>query len=238
MNPLGLHSNPSLNGRAGHNDPIAPDTRAHPFPAAESAGQCPSTAGQNSLDPEPRTLNPSKRGPPVLFDDEKRAHYCTLLRHGLPRAKAARLLGIAPRTVQKTIKNEPDLALRVHQARLDCQYRAAAQVVRAGDSSWRAAAWVLEQEKRRRGPGRPLTARPLLMNSHLRDELKKLVRGVLLEVMPELRQEIADRPPLRVAARRSSLRRRRGLHCQSQRAARGTRRRSKIPPPARRGRRL
>jgi hypothetical protein len=198
MNPLQLHTNPSSNGLPGlnsHNGPVAQTTPANPSPAAEPAGDGPATPSQNFLNPEPRTLNPAKRGPPLLFDDEKRRFYCTLLRQGVPRAKAAHLLGIAPRTVQKTIKNDPELALRIRQARLDCHSRAAAQVVRAGDCSWRAAAWVLEQEKRRRGPGRPRAALARLTDPSIRDELKKFVRGVLLEVMPELRQEITARRP-------------------------------------------
>jgi hypothetical protein len=195
MNPL-ANAYPN-----GHHAPVLPPESA----ATEPAGDSPSTSSQNSLNPESSlpgvhppgraagTLNSAKRGPPILFDDEKRQQFCTLLRHGLPRAKAARLLGIAPRTVQKTVKKDPPFALRVRQARLDCQFRAAAQIARAGDSSWRAAAWVLEQEKRRRGLASPCSALRRLTDPRIRDELKKLVRGVLLEVMPELRKEITAR---------------------------------------------
>ena len=58
--------------------------------------------------------------------------------------------------------------------------------------------------KRRRPPGRPSKASPLAKNPRLRDDLKKLVRDVLLEVMPELRSEITARrsanSPLGIAA--------------------------------------
>ena len=145
-------------------------------------------------DPPARNSNAgaltSYRGPPALFDEEKRRQYCHLLRQGVPKRTAAQLLGVAPRTVQLAIQNDPDLADRVRQARIECHSRAAAQVARAGEKNWRAAAWILQQGKRRRGAGRPRKRSLPFSDPAARNEMKQLVRNVLLEVMPELRQEI------------------------------------------------
>ncbi|MEX2142808.1 MAG: hypothetical protein WD894_26365 [Pirellulales bacterium] len=91
------------------------------------------------------------------------------------------------------VKCDPELADRVRQARLECHSHAAAQIARAGEKNWRAAAWILDQGKRRRGPGRPRKATLPLSDPVARDQMKQLVRNVLLEVMPELRHEITGK---------------------------------------------
>ena len=133
---------------------------------------------------------PPPRRPSLVFDDEKRRQYRELLRHGIPKGTAARLVGVAPRTVQWAVKNDPELSESVRQARLDSHARAAAQVARAGEKNWRAAAWLLEQGKRRRGAGWPRKPSSAFSDPVARQEMKQLVRNVLLEVMPELRKEI------------------------------------------------
>jgi hypothetical protein len=112
------------------------------------------------------------------------------LRHGVPKGAAARLLGVAPRTVQLAVQNDPALADHVRQARIECHSRAAAQVARAGEKNWRAAACILQQGQRHRGAGRPRKPSLPFSDPAARNEMKQLVRNVLLEVMPELRQEI------------------------------------------------
>ena len=49
----------------------------------------------------------SRRGHPVLFDEQKRRLFCDLVRHGFSKGKAARLLRVAPRTVQEAAQNDP-----------------------------------------------------------------------------------------------------------------------------------
>jgi len=107
------------------------------------------------------------------------------LRRGVPKRKAAQLIGVAPRTIQQAVKKNPELASDIHQCILECHAQAAAQVSRAGEKNWRAAAWVLEHSSRKRGPGRP----PSFIRTHsFRKQLKKLIRQVLSEMMPELQR--------------------------------------------------
>jgi hypothetical protein len=92
-------------------------------------------------------------------------------------------------------KSDPDLADRIRQARLECHATAAAHVARAGEKSWRAAARLLERGRRggrrgRRDLSRRRKSPRLFADPLAREEMKQLVRNVLLEVMPELRKEI------------------------------------------------
>jgi hypothetical protein len=137
----------------------------------------------------------ARRGPPVNFDEEKRILFCELIRHGFTKGKAARLLAVAPRTVQETAQNDPEFAEWVREANLELHAHSAANIARAGRKNWRAAAWLLDRAKLRRGPGRPRTRSLLLTDPLFRRDMKQLVkqlvRDVLAEVMPELRQDIA-----------------------------------------------
>jgi hypothetical protein len=132
----------------------------------------------------------AKTTPSKVFDNRTRFQYCHLLRQGLTKGAAARLLGVSPRTIQLAAKTDPDLADRIRQARLECHATAAAYVARAGEKSWRAAAWLLDRGRRRHGAGRPRKTPLPLSDPRARDQMKQLVRNVLLEVMPELRKEI------------------------------------------------
>jgi hypothetical protein len=140
--------------------------------------------------PDPHTETHPKATPSQVFDHRTRFQYCHLLRQGLTKGAAARLLGVSPRTIQLAAKTDLDLADRIRQARLECHAAAAAQVARAGEKSWRAAAWLLERGRRRRKLDRPRKS-PLPFSDPLaREQMKQLARDVLLEVMPELRKEI------------------------------------------------
>ena len=139
--------------------------------------------------PDDQTPLDPKRKPPQVFDHRKRFQYCHLLRQGLTKGAAARLLGVSPRTIELAAKSDPVLADRVRQARLECHSTAAAQVARAGEKSWRAAAWVLD-----RGRGAAVPAvhanRRSPYPTRWPAQMKQLVRNVLLEVIPELRSKM------------------------------------------------
>ncbi|MEX2142648.1 MAG: hypothetical protein WD894_25565 [Pirellulales bacterium] len=185
---------PSQNGHTSKNgaDPVHAPT--NPEKAARLSPPVPCFTPPTVPPPGDLAAHAPRSGPPLLFDDAKRLQYCNLLHFGLTKGKAAKIVGVSPRTVQQAVKNDPELANRVHQARLVSHSRAAAQVALAGEKSWRAAVWLLEQGKRRRGAGRPRKTSQQLSVSLLRDDLKTLVRDLLLEVMPELRHGIFAPP--------------------------------------------
>jgi hypothetical protein len=143
--------------------------------------------GQGQSDTAPG----SRRGPPVRFDDQKRRLFFDLIRYGFTKGKAARLVGISPRRVQEAAQNDPLFAGRIHEAVFEFYSLTLDSIARAGQKNWRAAAWLLDRTRTKRGPGRP-RSRSLLAQPELRSQLEQIVRNLLLEVMPHLRQESAS----------------------------------------------
>jgi hypothetical protein len=136
----------------------------------------------------PRTSpKPPGRPPRVVFNEENRRIYCALLEHGFTKGKAARLIGVASRTIQEAVQADPVLAERARLAVLEFHAKSTVRVARAGKYNWRASAWLLERASPRRGPGRPRMRSQLQTDPLFRRDMKALVREVLLEVMPNLR---------------------------------------------------
>jgi hypothetical protein len=139
----------------------------------------------NSLRPPPGIPpTPPGRAPRVPFNDENRRIYCALLEHGFTKGKAARLIGVAARTIQHTVQRDPRLAEQVRHAILEFHAKSVVRVARAGKHNWRASAWLLERGAARRGPGRPRLRTQLQKDPVFRRDMKALVREVLRELTP------------------------------------------------------
>jgi hypothetical protein len=123
------------------------------------------------------------KGAPRVFDQNLRELYCELLVRGFAKGDAARLLGITRKTVSEA-RQDPKFDRDVLAAVLDCRSRAAAQIVRAGNNHWRAAAWLLTSKVRKRPAGRPREIRSLLLDKRLHSQIKDLIRTVLDELLP------------------------------------------------------
>src|SRR5688500_12595037 len=65
------------------------------------------------------TPNPPapKRGRPVVFNDQKRNHFCSLLRLGCTISQAAASVGMSRRGILYAAKRDPSLAERIRLAR-------------------------------------------------------------------------------------------------------------------------
>ena len=95
----------------------------------------------------------SKRGRPAIFDDFKQQQLVSLVTAGCSIALAARYLGLNRRTITYALKHNPDLKLRVDQARVACELVPLGQIRTAGRETWRAGAWYLERVRPRRYRG-------------------------------------------------------------------------------------
>ena len=133
------------------------------------------------------TVAQPRRGPPILFDDPKRWLFCDLVRNGFTKSKAARLVGVAPRTVQEAAQNDPLFAAHVRQALFEFHSQSATHIARAGENNWRAAAWLLDRARTKRKPARPPSRSLRSADPVLRRELEQIVCDVLLKVLPDVR---------------------------------------------------
>lgn len=139
----------------------------HSCTAAPSVSQ-PETASSD----EPA---PSTAGRPRLITPEKLAQFCDLLRLGLSRTEAARIVGVSIRTLYNHERDNPDLAEAIQQAMGASDTRAYRSVARAGDKSWRAAAWLIDHKTRQERRPNKLSAESLLKSPRLKELLRELI---------------------------------------------------------------
>jgi hypothetical protein len=99
---------------------------------------------------------------------------------------------VVTRETVNAARQDPKFDRDVLAAVLDCRSRAAAQIVRAGNNHWRAAAWLLTGRARKRPPGRPRELRSLLLDKRLHSQIKELIRAVLDELLPGDPASLAD----------------------------------------------
>src|SRR5688500_2478713 len=123
----------------------------------------PTSLDQSTVNDAPS--EPKRRGRPVTFDEPRRRQFCALVRLGCTISKAASLIGLSRRAIGYAAKRDPDLAARIQRARLECQGAALKSIRMASRKNWRAAAWLLDRDRRRssrRKPAAMTTARAIL----------------------------------------------------------------------------
>jgi hypothetical protein len=97
------------------------------------------------------------------------------LRLGLTRAEAARFLGLTVRTIFNYERDNPDFADAIKQALLDTDSRAYSSVIRAGEQSWRAAAWLISHRSRQGRPVQKPSAEALLKSPRFQEMLREMI---------------------------------------------------------------
>jgi hypothetical protein len=101
------------------------------------------------LNPEPRTLNPRKRGRPRALDEIKRREIIATINAGCGIETAARYAGVSPRTVLRELRRNKEFWDRYRKAELNSRIQPLDTMNRAVKESWRAAAWMLERKSPR-----------------------------------------------------------------------------------------
>jgi hypothetical protein len=146
-------------------------------------------------------------GRPRVLTPEKQLQFCDLLRLGLTRTEAARFLGVTVRTLFNYERDNPDFAEAIKQALLETDRRAYSSVVRAGDQSWRAAAWLISHRSRQARPAHKPSAEALLNSPRFHELLREAICEAVVaneisldsgivhrkKRLRTLRQEIEDR---------------------------------------------
>ena len=148
------------------------------------------------LDADAPAPPPPKRGRPTVFDEPKRHEFCSLLRLGCTISRAAALVGISRRGVLYAAKRDPDLAQRIRLARQESEIAALRNIQAATSKSWRAAAWLLERDRRqpRRKSAASIDPHKLLKSEQWRQEVFQIVQQLLprAELSSQLDNHIAS----------------------------------------------
>jgi hypothetical protein len=100
----------------------------------------------------------AQMGRPEILTEARQSTLCTLMSVGVSQREAAEYVGCSPSTITKRAKRDAWFAARMRQAQMRSEYRAMKQMVKHGDRSWRASAWMLEKTRperygRRAGQG-------------------------------------------------------------------------------------
>ena len=160
-------------------------------------------------DSSPNLPPPSGAGRPQSFNHLKQQQFCDLVRMGLSRGEAARASGVSLRTVCRYEREDPQFAEALEQAFWASDNRAYRSVVRAGEQSWRAAAWLIEHRARQeREPNRP-SPDMLLKSPRFADLLRDVVCEAIVANEISVDPSVARRKK-RLAEIRSEIESRKG----------------------------
>jgi hypothetical protein len=128
--------------------------------------------------PESRQETAAERGRPHRFTPELKAQFCTYLRLGCTRSRAAGMVRIGRKTVTRALRDDPDFARQVQDAQADGASAAFRHINQAAPTHWRAAAWMLDQRPRQ---ARGRVSVRSLIRSH---EFKEAVQRVIAQSSP------------------------------------------------------
>ena len=106
--------------------------------------------GQKIQDLLAKNPLPVRRGRPPVMDDEVKSKVCLLLSIGLSRRQAASYLDVVHSTIANAMQRDPEFAAGVQRAEEVGAARPLVAIVTASQKHWRAAAWLLNHNKRRR----------------------------------------------------------------------------------------
>jgi hypothetical protein len=137
--------------------------------------------------PPPAPAEPAQAngpGRPLTFDAGKQETFCVLVRAGCSRSAAARLINVSRQTVLNAIHANPDFTERVCAAERQGEALAYTNIARAGGTSWRASAWLVERRARARRRTRAPSVAAVLRNRRFLRELKNLIKQELAPPAP------------------------------------------------------
>jgi hypothetical protein len=122
--------------------------------------------------PEPLAFAP-RPGRPAAFTEQRREHFCSLVRLGCRRGAAAAMMGLSRHTVRREMHRNPAFAERVQQAEFEAASRFMRQIDTAANTQWRAAAWIIEQAEK--PSPRALTVRKLVRSREFEAAVQRVV---------------------------------------------------------------
>ncbi|MGE3410440.1 MAG: hypothetical protein AB7I37_26915, partial [Pirellulales bacterium] len=94
----------------------------------------------------PRPDKSKKKGPPAFFDDDDRRHDVKrMFGVGMSQREVARHMGCSHTTLGRAMRNDEYFRAEIRNYRRNFEYVALSRIDRAGSTSWRAAAWMLER---------------------------------------------------------------------------------------------
>ncbi|MCO6044031.1 helix-turn-helix domain-containing protein [Aeoliella sp. ICT_H6.2] len=87
---------------------------------------------------------------PRVLDDVKKGEIIALLSAGMSMASIARYVGCDRKTIKRERTVDEDFDLRVRRAEMAVQLKPLQAIQRKADTHWRAAAWLLDRQEKRR----------------------------------------------------------------------------------------
>jgi hypothetical protein len=112
-------------------------------------------------------------GRPAAFTEQKRKHFCDLLRMGCRRGAAAAMVGLSRHTVRREMDRDPEFATCVQEAEFESASRYMRQIDSAANTQWRAAAWIIEQSEK--PAPKALTVRKLVRSREFQAAVARVV---------------------------------------------------------------
>lgn len=85
------------------------------------------------------------QGRPRILDDAKQNQVCAIVGAGCALQVAAQYVGCSVLTLRREVLRNPAFKRKLSEARLQAQLAPLRAIRQAGDSQWRAAAWLLER---------------------------------------------------------------------------------------------
>lgn len=148
-----------------------------------------STLAPDEVECEPAIPPPvfSRRGRPAAITPQLRERLCVVISMGLSRRRACAYLGLDHTTLSHTLGRDEEFGAELRRAEEICRGRPLLAMFAAVQKSWRAAAWLLE-EQRKYGPRQEEPQTEEEMAQKLVETRRKLAFS---QMMQEVREEAA-----------------------------------------------
>jgi hypothetical protein len=109
-----------------------------------------SDASPNDMPDDAPAEPTARRGRPRILDDKLKGVIAGMLVLGISRRTAAKYVGCHHQTISNEAKRDPLFARDMQQAEIQSRTIPLTKIYAAAESNWRAAAWLVQREERRR----------------------------------------------------------------------------------------
>lgn len=138
--------------------------------------------------PEPQPQAQPKRRGNYKLDEQMQAEICAVVGVGASMRAAARLVGCSAAAITQLAKKDEGFRRRLYAAAMKREVAPLQHIRNAGQSNWRAAAWLLQ----RLNPGEYVPGKPHVVTREQMTAVMEKFAAIVIEVVPKAKRAKLD----------------------------------------------